>query len=143
MRGIYNISASYAHHVDKDMDITFEVVSEKLKDNTILKTSPNDVESFESNKDIFEEKIPVWFKNTAKGWANGQFSDTIIISGIQHLIENDIIELSDDSETLSQNSKEIPQWVKNIAGFWTSNMITDDDFISSIEYLVNNQIINP
>ena len=75
--------------------------------------------------------------------ANEQFSDTVIISGIQHLIENEIIELSDDSETASQNSKEIPQWVKNVVGFWTSNRITDNDFISSIQYLVNNQIINP
>ena len=143
MRGIYHISSSYAHHVDKDMDITFEVASEKLEDNTILKTPPNDVDVFESNKDTSKEKIPVWFKNIAKGWANGQFSNTVIISGIQHLIENEIIELSDVSETSSQNSKEIPHWVKNIVEFWTSNMISDDDFISSIQYLVNNQIINP
>ena len=139
MQGIYHISASYVHHVDKDMDITFEVVK-KIGDSTILKTSPN-VEGFESNKNSFEDRIPVWVKHNTKGWADGNSSDKVFISGIQYLIENKIIE--SDFKTPSLNSKEIPQWVKNIAGYWTNDMITDDSFISSIQYLVNNKIINP
>jgi hypothetical protein len=141
MRGIYHVSASYVKHVDKDMDITFEVVSKKIKDSTILKTSPN-VEGFESNKNTFGDKIPVWVKHNTKGWADGHISDKVFISGIQYLVENKIIEQSDFPWTSSQNSK-IPQWVKNIAEYWTNDMITDDDFISSIQYLVNNQIIIP
>jgi hypothetical protein len=77
-----------------------------------------------------------------KEWADGHVSDKVFISGIQYLIENKKIELS-DFKTPSLNPKEIPQWVKNIAGYWTNDMITDDNFISSIQYLVNNQIINP
>ena len=123
------------------MDITFEVVSKKIEDNTILKTSPN-VEGFESNKNTFEDKIPVWVKHNTKGWADGHTSDKVFISAIQYLIENKIIILSDFVESSSHDSK-IPQWVKNIAVYWTNDMITDDNFISSIQYLVNNQIINP
>jgi len=62
IRGIYHISANYVHHVDKDMDITFEVVDEEIKDDKISKASSND---FESNE-IFED-IPSWIKNNARG----------------------------------------------------------------------------
>ena len=125
------------------MDITFEVISEKIEDSTISKTSPKGFVDFESNSNKFEDKIPVWIKNNAKGWVNGHIDDRIFISGIQYLIEHKIIELPDFAESLSQDSKEIPHWVKNVAGFWVNDMITDDDFISSIQYLVKNQIITP
>ena len=143
IRGIYHISASYVHHVDKDMDITFEVISEKIKDSTISKTSPKGFVDFESNSNEFEDKIPVWFKNNAKEWANEHIDDRIFISGIQYLIDHEIIKPLDFADRTYQNSKEIPQWVKNIAEFWVNDLITDDDFISSIQYLVDKQIINP
>lgn len=142
MLGTYHISASYVQHVDKDMDISFEVVNKQIEDQSISKTSPNGFEGFESKKGAFKDRIPVWVKHNTKGWADGHISDKVFISGIQYLMENKIIELS-NSKTPYLNSKEIPQWVKNIAGYWTNGMITDDNFISSIQYLVNNKIINP
>jgi len=140
MQGIYHISTSYVHHVDKDMDITFEVVSKKIEERTSELPS-NNLDDFESKEDL-QDKIPVWVKNNAKWWINGQIGDKGFISGIQYLIEHKIIILSDFVESSSHDSK-IPQWVKNVAGYWANDMITDDDFISSIQYLVNNQIINP
>jgi len=138
IRGIYHISASYVQHVDRDMDITFEVVSEKIEQ-PISKASSNNLEDFEAKENTSQDKIPVWVKNNAKWWTNGQIGDQGFISGIKYLIEHKIIEIP-DFESSSQNSK-IPQWVKNIAGFWANDLITDDDFISSIQYLVENQII--
>ncbi len=137
IRGIYHISASYVQHVDRDMDITFEVVSKKI-DQLISKASSNNLGDFEV-EDISQDKIPVWVKNNAKWWTDGKIGDQGFISGIQYLIEHKTIEIT-DFESSSKNSK-IPQWVKNIAGFWANDMITDDDFISSIQYLVRNQII--
>jgi len=137
IRGIYHISASYVQHVDRDMDITFEVVSKKIEEQPI--SSPNNLEDFEVTEDISQDKIPVWVKNNAKWWADGQIGDQGFIAGIQYLIEHKIIEIS-DLESSYQNSK-IPKWVKNIAKFWANDLITDDDFISSIQYLVKNQII--
>jgi len=140
IRGIYHISASYVQHVDKDMDITFEVVSKKIEEHT-SKSSSDNLDDLESKED-FQEKIPVWIKNNAKWWINGQIGDEGFISGIKYLIEHKIIILSNFAESPSQDSKEIPQWVKNVAGFWVNNIITDDDFVSSIQYLVKNKIIN-
>jgi hypothetical protein len=140
MRGFYHISASYVHHVDKDMDITFEVVDEKTEESTISKTSPNGFVDFDSDRKF--EDIPVWIKNNARGWTDGKIDDRLFISGIQYLIDHNVIE-SDFSNRVHQSSDNIPEWVKNIAEYWIDGSITDENFISSIQYLVNHQIIKP
>tara|TARA_B100001750_G_scaffold11737_1_gene8580 strand:+ start:923 stop:2452 length:1530 start_codon:yes stop_codon:yes gene_type:complete len=87
-----------------------------------------------------ENTIPYWIKNTAGWWAKNMVSDDEFISGIEYLIENQIVNIT------AQNSKEgsldaIPSWVKNTAGWWANNEISDDEFISGIKYLIENNII--
>ena len=84
--------------------------------------------------------IPYWIKNTAGWWSKNMVSDDEFISGLEYLIENQIINIT------AQNSKEdslgvIPSWVKNTAGWWASNEISDDEFIASIKYLIENNTI--
>ena len=40
------------------------------------------------------QKVPVWLKNNARWWADGQINDIAYISGIQHLIKVGIIKVS-------------------------------------------------
>lgn len=143
MLGTYHISASYVHHVDKDMDITFDVVNKQIEAKPSLKSSPNGLDGFESEKKYFQDKIPIWIKDKAKGWTNGDIGEEGFISGIQYLIERKTIDRPGFGEPLTNNSKEIPPWIKNIVVFWAKDMISDDNFISSMQYLVSNKIINP
>src|SRR5579885_880715 len=42
--------------------------------------------------------IPQWVKNNAKWWADGQISESEFIKGIQYLIDNNILQVSNQDE---------------------------------------------
>lgn len=92
-----------------------------------------------------EEKvgIPDGVRNNAGWWAAGGINDQEFISGIQYLVQQDIVQISDNVEqtTTLDDSEEIPTWVKNNAEWWSQHMISDDGFIKGIEYLVENGVI--
>ena len=143
IRGSYRISASYVEQVDKNIDITFEVIDKidsstlTLKPNTqILDDSPPQKTPSQNN-----EQIPKWIKNNAKWWASEKIGDHAFVSGIQYLIQQNIIQIPEAQETNSQNIREMPLWVKNIAGYWAGGSINEDEFIRSIQYLVQSEII--
>lgn len=92
--------------------------------------------------------LPTWIKTTAKFWSQNQIDDVTFTLGIQYLIEEKIIKLSDDlySSTNEQGSifatePIIPSWIKTNASLWVENQITDADFLNGIEFLVNERII--
>jgi hypothetical protein len=144
VRGVYRISASYIEQVDKNMDVTFEVISKEFDSSTtISKPVPQVLDNSQSPKSPEQnnEKIPKWIKNNAKWWASEQIGDHAFVSGIQYLIEENILQIPDLPETSSQNFRGMPVWVKNIAGYWADGIINDDEFITSIQYLVESRII--
>ena len=144
VRGIYRISASYLGHVDKNMDIIFEVVDKNLASPATKSPSdPQILDDSQSEKTSSTDgpKIPTWIKNNANWWASEKIGDHAFVSGIQFLIEKDIIRIPDVSETSSNNFKEMPSWVKNIAGYWANDSINDEEFIKSIQYLIGKGII--
>ena len=144
IRGVYHISASYVEHVDKNMDITFQVIDKKYDSSTAKsKPGPQILDNSQSEKTLSKnnEKIPNWIKNNAEWWATGQIEDHTFVSSIQYLIEQNILQIPDLPETTSQNFRGMPIWVKNIAGHWADGLISDDEFIKSIEYLIEKGII--
>ena len=86
------------------------------------------------------EYIPSWVKNNAGWWADDQIPDSVFITGIEFLINEKIILLNSNSETIS-NSEYIPLWIKNNAGWWADDQIPDSAFIDGIEFLINGGII--
>ena len=86
------------------------------------------------------EYIPSWVKNNAGWWADDQIPDSVFITGIEFLINEKIILLNSNSETIS-NSEYIPSWIKNNAGWWADDQIPDSAFIDGIEFLINGGII--
>jgi hypothetical protein len=50
-------------------------------------------------KENTSRKIPVWFKNNAKWWADDKISDDDFIVGLQYLINQKIFQIEYDSET--------------------------------------------
>ena len=93
---------------------------------------------FRMSKSI--EKVPVWIKNNAGWWANGDIDDNSFVQGIQFLIKENILEV--DSTISSEKNDKIPPWIKNNAGWWAEGQITESDFLSGINHLVKTGIIS-
>ena len=94
-----------------------------------------------------EAQIPGWIKNVAGWWASGDISENEFLTGIEYLINNNIISLPSiscnekiESQTTS-SAEMIPDWIKNNASWWSDNLIDDIDFINGLEYLIHNKII--
>nr|AIF18524.1 hypothetical protein [uncultured marine thaumarchaeote KM3_83_D12] len=94
-----------------------------------------------------DHRVPDWIKNVAGWWANDEISENEFLTGIEYLINNDIISVSltrcgetIESQTTS-SAKMVPDWIKNNAKWWHEDLIDDTAFINGIEYLVKEQII--
>jgi peptidoglycan/xylan/chitin deacetylase (PgdA/CDA1 family) len=84
--------------------------------------------------------LPEWIKNNAGWWADGQIDDKTFVQGIEYLVKEKIIRVSEKSQTQT-NTKSVPEWIKNNAGWWADGQIDDKTFVQGIEYLVKNRII--
>jgi len=85
-------------------------------------------------------KIPDWVKNNAGWWADGQINDTDFVSGINFLINNEIMQIP-QSKTQEQTGEKIPGWVKDTAKWWAQGQINDTDFVLGIQFLIERGII--
>ena len=52
-----------------------------------------------------KEKVPVWIKNNAKWWSEGQIDDGTFVSGIQFLMTKKIIDIPDLPEQASEKAR--------------------------------------
>ena len=86
------------------------------------------------------QSVPNWVKNTAGWWADGQIDDQVFVNGIQFLIKEDIIQVSNTISN-NKNSELIPQWIKNTSGWWATNQISEGEFLNAIEFLIKTGII--
>jgi len=111
---------------------------------------------FVPNSSAQDAQIPNWIKNVAGWWASDIISETEFLTGIEYLINNNIILLDfvpcNDKiqgsavtgyEVFRQygDTKSIPDWVKNNANWWSDNLIGDVDFINGLQYLIEHKII--
>ena len=99
------------------------------------------------NSSAQDAQIPSWIKNVAGWWAIGDISENEFLTGIEYLINNNIILLYDvpcnekiESQTTS-SAEMIPDWIKNNASWWSDNLIDDIDFINGLQYLIKHKII--
>ncbi len=95
-----------------------------------------------------DTQIPDWIKNVAIWWANYEISEIEFLTGIEYLINNNIISIPFIPCTVkienqySSSTNLIPDWVRNTAGWWATDQIEDSDFIYGLEYLIKIQIIS-
>ena len=99
------------------------------------------------NSSAQDAQIPSWIQNVAGWWASGDISETEFLTGIEYLINNNIILLDHvpcnyaiQSQTISP-SKSVPDWIKNNANWWSENLIDDIDFFNGLQYLIEHKII--
>jgi len=98
------------------------------------------------NSSAQDAQIPSWVKNVAGWWGSDIISENEFVTGIEYLINNNIILLDFvpcNYETQSQykDTKSVPDWIKNNANWWSENLIDDVDFINGLQYLIEHKII--
>jgi len=98
------------------------------------------------NSSAQDAQIPGWIKDVAGWWANGQISENEFVTGIEYLINNNIILLhsipcNEKIESQYGDTKSVPDWIKNNASWWSDNLIDDTDFINGLQYLIEHKII--
>lgn len=81
-----------------------------------------------------ESPIPEWIRNNAIWWTEGKITDSDFLSGIQYLINNDILIVP--SADYSEKSSDVPKWLKNTVKWWAENKVSDDEFLNSLSYLI-------
>jgi len=98
------------------------------------------------NSSAQDAQIPNWIKNVAGWWASGVISENEFLTGIEYLINNNIILLdfvpcNDKIQSQYGDTKSVPDWIKNNANWWSENLIDDTDFINGLQYLIEHKII--
>jgi len=93
-----------------------------------------------------DAQIPNWIKNVAGWWGSGDISENEFVTGIEYLINNNIILLdfvpcNDEIQSQYGDTKSVPDWIKNNANWWSENLIGDIDFINGLQYLIEHKII--
>lgn len=88
----------------------------------------------------FAEKVPVWIKNNAKWWSEGQIDDDAFVQGLQFLIKEKILLVSGQPQGTA-STEGIPDWIKSNAGWWADGIISEDDFVNGIKFLVEKGIV--
>ncbi|TBR26531.1 MAG: peptidase [Candidatus Nitrosotenuis sp.] len=83
--------------------------------------------------------IPHWIKNDAKWWCTGFTSDNEFLSGMEYLVRQNVIHVSEQRD--KEQTKQIPEWIKTNSCSWANDSIPDDEFLNVIAYLIKNGII--
>jgi len=101
---------------------------------------------FVPNSSAQDAQIPNWIKDVAGWWGSGDISENEFVTGIEYLINNNIILLhfvpcNDEIQSQYGDTKSIPDWIKNNANWWSENLIDDTDFINGLQYLIEYKII--
>lgn len=95
---------------------------------------PIDEETLEVVLEGSGAAVPDWVKTNAGWWANGQIDDSTFLTGIEYLINEEIIGV--DASPSGESVGSVPDWVKTTAGWWAEGLVSDGEFLSALEYLI-------
>lgn len=84
--------------------------------------------------------IPIWIKNNALRWSEGNMTDSGFVKSIQYLIQQGVIKIPNVGSYPS-SIHYIPAWIKNNAGWWAKGIISDDEFVGGLQYLIDAGVI--
>ena len=99
--------------IDPDNPITQNYLKslEKLKKKYSLAVFENPTKKPDFLLNLEKNTVPIWVKNNAGWWSEGKISDDDFISGIEYLIENNIIEVNAEMDyQLTENELERKAW---------------------------------
>jgi len=85
--------------------------------------------------------VPIWIKNNAAWWSQELIEDSDFVAGIEYLIQQEIITLTETGTLETNSSDEIPSWIKSNAGWWSEDLISEKEFIDGVQWLINIGVI--
>ncbi|QDI88133.1 hypothetical protein Nisw_00605 [Candidatus Nitrosopumilus sp. SW] len=127
------VDGTYVNQINEEQISELRLLIEKIQDKGI-KIVPIGMINIDS------KLVPEWIKNNAGWWADGSIDDETFVQGIEYLVQEKIITVSEKSQ-LGSYDQIIPAWIKNNVGWWADGSIDDETFVQGIEYLVKNGII--
>ena len=75
-------------------------------------------------------------------WINGEFTDGMLISGFQNIVDKKLISIPFEFTEKNIDSLHIPEWVKSIGKGWVMGIISDQMFVQNLKYLIDEKIIS-
>ena len=75
-------------------------------------------------------------------WINGEFTDGMLISGFQNIVDKKLIDIPFEFNENNIDSLYVPEWVKSIAKGWIMGIISDQMFTKNLQYLIDEKIIS-
>jgi hypothetical protein len=75
-------------------------------------------------------------------WINGEFTDGMLISGFQNIVDKKLIDIPFEFTEKNIDKLNIPEWVKGIAKGWVMGIISDQMFVQNLQYLIDEKIIS-
>jgi len=75
-------------------------------------------------------------------WVNGEFTDGMLVSGFQNLVDSKLLDIPYEITEKNIDKIKIPQWVKSIGNGWIMGMISDQMFAKNLQYLIDQKIIS-
>ena len=92
-----------------------------------------------SNVSADENLIPQWIKNIAKFWSEGNISDSEFVGALQFMVENDIIQIPENAESIEDKGDFFITYHQNpnsIYEYSAMDLVSDSQYFElSIEYL--------
>ena len=85
--------------------------------------------------------MPDWIRNNAEWWTIGEITDSDFVSGIEFMLENNIIMISNIPSSGNVSTGEIPIWVRNNAHWWSQDLISEAEFVNSLKFLIQEEVI--
>ena len=75
-------------------------------------------------------------------WINGEFTDGMLISGFQNIVDKKLIDIPFEFTENNIDSLYVPEWVKSIGKGWIMGLISDQMFTKNLQYLIDENIIS-
>ena len=74
-------------------------------------------------------------------WINGEFTDGMLISGFQNIVDKKLIDVPFEFTERNIDSLHIPEWVKSVGKGWIMGIVSDEMFVKNLQYLIDEKII--
>jgi hypothetical protein len=74
-------------------------------------------------------------------WINGEFTDGMLISGFQNIVDKKLIDIPFEFTEKNIDSLHIPEWVKSVGKGWVMGIVSDEMFVKNLQYLIDEKII--
>ena len=92
----------------------------------------------EKTQNTTYDPIPVWAKQTAGSWSNGNAHDEDFYAVIDYLAGHNIVKSNNGKNAFSI----MPHWFQKNAYLWFTNEIDDNTFVDSVQYLISTGIVS-